>query len=84
MGQSDRKGVEEARSQLLRLIDAAAAGKATIITKHGRAMAALVPLQSSAPSGSQQSLLPYAGSGKGLWGRSSQQSMRRLRNEWGR
>ena len=84
MSKSDHKGVEEARSQLPRLIDDAAAGKATIITKHGRAVAALVPLQSYALQGSQQSLLPFLGSGKGLWGRSSKRTIGELREEWER
>jgi antitoxin (DNA-binding transcriptional repressor) of toxin-antitoxin stability system len=69
---------------LLRLIDDAAAGISTIITKHGRAVAALVPLQSYALSGSQQSIVPYRGSGKGLWGRNSRQTLNKLRDEWDR
>lgn len=84
MNKSTYKGVEEARSQLPRLIDDAAAGKATVITKHGRPLAALVPLQSYSAADSQQSLLPYEGSGKGLWGRSSKLSIRVLKDEWQR
>jgi prevent-host-death family protein len=84
MSKSEHKGVEEARSQLPRLIDNAAAGISTVITKHGRAVAALVPLQSYTLAGSQQSIVPYRGSGKGLWGRNSRQTLSKLRDEWER
>jgi prevent-host-death family protein len=84
VSKSNHKGVEEARSQLPRLIDDAAAGRATVITKHGRAVAALVPLQSYALTGGQQSLVPYRGTGKGLWGRSSKRTLNKLRDEWDR
>jgi len=84
MSKTTRKGVEEARNELPRLIEAAAGGQPTILTRHGRAVAALVPLESYARTGVQQSLLPYEGSGSGLWGKSSTQTIRRLRDEWNR
>jgi prevent-host-death family protein len=80
----DRKGAEEARSQLPKLIEAAEAGRATVITRRGRAVAALVPLDSYDSARSQQSLLPVEGSGRGLWGRSSTRAIRKLRDEWSR
>ena len=40
-----RKGAEEARNQLPDLLDAAEKGNSTIITRHGRAVAALVPME---------------------------------------
>ena len=36
-----RKGAEEARNQLAHLLDAAERGESTIISKHGRPVAAL-------------------------------------------
>ena len=42
-----RKGAEEARNQLPDLLAAAEQGRSTIITRHGRAVAALVPIEAS-------------------------------------
>jgi prevent-host-death family protein len=80
-----RKGAEEARNQLPDLLDAAEKGQATIITKHGRPVAALMPVDANgAASLRQQPLTPLAGSGKGLWGKDSNRTLRHLRDEWRR
>lgn len=79
-----RKGSEEARSQLPELLDAAEEGHSTIITRHGRPVAALVPFESTGAIIRQQSLIPLAGSGRGLWGRDSRHAIRGLRDEWSR
>jgi prevent-host-death family protein len=84
MAKIERRGVEEARNQLPKLIEAAEAGHATVITRRGRAVAALVPLDAYDTSQRQQSLLPIAGSGRGLWGKSSARTITRLRDEWNR
>jgi prevent-host-death family protein len=81
MSNITRKGAEEARSQLPELLDAAANGRSTIITKHGRPVAALVPLNEYDARGRQQSILPLSGSGRGLWGRAG---LGNLRDEWSR
>ena len=44
-----RKGAEEARNELRDLLTAAEKGRATIITRHGRPVAALVPIGGTAP-----------------------------------
>lgn len=77
-----RKGVEEARNQLPKLIEAAEAGHATVITRRGKAVAALVPLDEFGERQRRQSLLSVAGSGRGLWGAESVRSIDRLRDEW--
>lgn len=79
-----RKGAEEARNQLPELLDAAEKGRATIITRHGRPVAALVPMRSYNAAAPQQSLLPLAGTGRGLWGRNSITTLRKMRDEWDR
>ncbi len=79
-----RKGAEEARNQLPDLLDAAERGKSTIITRHGRAVAALVPMEAYGAALRQEALLPLAGSGRGLWGKDSVKTLRRLRDEWNR
>lgn len=84
MDATQRKGAEEARNQLPDLLDAAEQGRSTIITRHGRPVAALVPIEAFTASVHQQSLLPLKGSGSGLWGKDSTRTLRRLRKEWNR
>jgi prevent-host-death family protein len=78
-----RKGAEEARAALPSLIAEAEKGRTTIITRRGRSVAALVPVKSVALS-RQLPLTGLAGSGKGMWGRASAATVRRLRSEWNR
>ena len=84
MTTAPRKGSEEARNQLPALLDAAENGQSTIITRHGRPVAALVPIAHYGAVDRQQSLLPLQGSGRGLWGRDSTRTLRKLRDEWER
>ena len=78
------KGAEEARRQLPALVSAAAEGRTTVITRHGRAIAAIVPAESVQQRLMQVSILPLAGSGKRLWGRRSAHFVSLLRDEWNR
>ena len=78
------KGAEEARRELPALVTAAAQGRTTVITRHGRAIAALVPADSVQQRLMQASIAPLAGSGKGLGGRRSAQTVSILRDEWNR
>ena len=84
MGRTGRKGAEEARNQLPDLLDAAQQGRSTIITKHGRPVAALVPVDEYVSKNAQRSLLPWKGTGRGLWGKNSSRALRALRDEWRR
>ena len=84
MARKSHRGVEEARSQLPRLLEQAAAGKATVITRHGKPVAEIGPLDAYGGAGRQQSILPLAGTGRGLWGALSATAVRRLRKEWSR
>jgi prevent-host-death family protein len=84
MTRVEKKGVEEARNQLPKLIEAAEGGSPTVITKRGRPIAALVPLDSYSATPRQRSLLGVAGTGPGLWGRNSGQTIAKLRDEWSR
>jgi len=79
-----RKGAEEARNQLPDLLEAAEKGRSTIITRHGRPVAALVPIEAHGAAIRQQPLMPVAGSGRGLWGKNSTRTLRKLRDEWNR
>jgi prevent-host-death family protein len=84
MSETRRKGAEEARNQLPELLKAAEKGESTIITRHGRPVAALVPIEAYGSTVRQQSLLPLKGSGRGLWGKDSTRTLRKLRDEWNR
>jgi prevent-host-death family protein len=79
-----RKGAEEARNQLPDLLEAAEQGRSTVITRHGRPVAALIPIAAFDAAARQQPLLPVAGSGRGLWGKDSTRTLRKLRDEWSR
>jgi prevent-host-death family protein len=78
------KGAEEARNQLPHLLDEAEKGRSTVITKHGRPVAALVPIEAYDAAVRQEPLTPLTGSGPGLWGKSSARTIRKLRGEWSR
>jgi prevent-host-death family protein len=77
-----QRGAEDARNHLPELLDAAEKGHATIITKRGRPVAALVPVEAYKASERQPSLLPLYGSGRGYWGEDSARAVRELRDEW--
>lgn len=79
-----RKGAEEARNQLPDLLAAAEEGRSTIITRHGRPVAALVPIATYDKGTRQQPLVPLLASGRGLWGKDSKNALRTLRDEWDR
>ena len=79
-----RKGAEEARNQLPDLLDAAENGRPTIITRHGRPVAVIVPIDDFQPVQKQKSLLPLEGTGRGLWGKNSTRTIRALKDEWER
>jgi prevent-host-death family protein len=82
MAKKPHIGVEEARRRLPRLLEQAAAGKQTIITRHGRPLAQLRALDTYGAAGRQQSILPLVGTGGGLWGKRSPASVRKMRSEW--
>jgi prevent-host-death family protein len=77
-----RIGAEEARRRLPALIEEAAAGQRTIITKHGKPYAALVPASSLERTDASSDLRSLRGSGKRLWGRSVRRTLRAMRDEW--
>jgi prevent-host-death family protein len=79
-----RKGAEEARNQLPDLLDAAESGVATLITRRGRPVAVLAPVNDQAGHAAQASLLPVLGSGQGLWGPGIADTLNAARGEWDR
>jgi prevent-host-death family protein len=84
MSKTARRGAEDARNQLPDLLEAAENGRSTIITKHGWAVAAIVPLDAYDAGRRQEPLVPMEGAGRGLWGEDSHRTLRDLRDEWSR
>jgi len=82
MSKISHRGSEDARNELPSLIEAAEGGHATIITRRGRPVAALVPVEAYRRSHRQQSLLALEGSGRGQWGKNSTRTIGKLRDEW--
>ncbi len=75
-------GSEEARAQLPQLLQAAERGRSTIITRHGKPVAALVPVDQLHATSPQQSLWSLVGTGKGLWGPDVRGAIREIKEEW--
>lgn len=82
--QTHTTGAEDARKQLPALLNAAIEGRTTIITKHGHAVAAVVPADSITPAKKQSPITSIAGTGRGLWGKASTSAIAKLRDEWSR
>lgn len=86
MSKVAQKGAEEARNQLPNLLADAESGQSTLITRRGRAVAALIPMSAykEGLGSGQQSLLQLEGSGRGFWGRNIPRTLQKLRDEWDR
>ena len=80
-------GLEQARIQLPNIVANAHAGIRSIITKHGKPYAAIVPLREVQKSSTDVDLtsgiLTLRGTGRGLWGTHVGQTVSELRDEWG-
>lgn len=77
------QGAKEARKLLPAILAAGAAGRTTLITRHGRAIAAVVPAD-ALKRAKPLSPLTLAGSGRGLWGKHSRRTIAALRHAWTR
>lgn len=79
-------GLEQARAQLPHIVSEAHAGEYSVITKHGKPYAAVVPVQDleklKATRKPQPGLLALRGTGKGLWEKSAGKTIANLRYEW--
>jgi antitoxin (DNA-binding transcriptional repressor) of toxin-antitoxin stability system len=75
-------GIEIGRSTLPQLAQRAFAGEVSLLTKHGKPYAAIVPpamaVRAAAP---KPSFLALRGSGKGLWGEQPSAFIAQLRDE---
>lgn len=81
MSANARYGLEQARIQLPAIVADAHAGHASIITRHGKPYAAIVPVQDfqkSQAASDASGLLAL----RGLWGADVGQTIAELRDEW--
>ena len=79
-------GLEQARNQLPSIVAEAKAGYTSVISKHGKPCAAVVPLADLQKMNQRKhgsvGILDLQGSGRGLWGSSSRKTLKALRGEW--
>ncbi len=80
--QTQHYGLEQTRIQLPRILSHAHAGRASVITRHGKPYAAIVPLSQLQKTIRETTFLTLKGTGAGLWGDSVAQTSDDLRNEW--
>jgi prevent-host-death family protein len=75
-------GIEQARAQLPAIAAKAHGGVTSIITKHGKPYAAVVPVADVRKAKQHTGLLALRGTGRGLWGESPSAAIAALRDEW--
>jgi antitoxin (DNA-binding transcriptional repressor) of toxin-antitoxin stability system len=75
-------GLEEGRSKLPRLAALAHAGQCSVLTRHGKPYAAIVPAEWVRRAQARSGLLALQGTGRGLWGPSAAEHVAGLRDEW--
>jgi antitoxin (DNA-binding transcriptional repressor) of toxin-antitoxin stability system len=80
-------GLEQARARLPRIVTDAGSGVSSVITRHGKPCAAVVPMkvldELRAARKPPVALLALRGSGRGLWGAKAGKAIADLRDEWG-
>ncbi len=79
--QTMRYGLEQARIKLPAIVADAAAGRSSIVTRHGKPIAAIVPLSHWRSVDEGADILSLAGVGAGLWGRDASRFVNDLRDE---
>ena len=86
MSDTPQYGLEQARAQLPLIASEAVAGTSTVITRHGKPVAVVVPVEQwrdqQARSLRQGGVLALRGSGRGLWPEGAAASVAQLRDEW--
>lgn len=75
-------GLEQARAQLPHIASEAAAGYSSVITRHGKPVAVVVPVELWASVQSRPiNVLALRGTGRGLWPQGAAQAVATLRDE---
>lgn len=78
----DSLGIEATRRRLPELVAAAHEGKTTVITRHGRPYAAIVPVEKASERRLPTAILTLRGRAAGLWGEEPARLVEELRGEW--
>jgi prevent-host-death family protein len=87
MSENSHYGLEQARAQLPLIASEAVAGYTSVITRHGKPVAVVVPVgewqsQQQMRQAETGSILALRGTGKGLWPQGAGQAVADLRDEW--
>ncbi len=82
MAHAQTLGIEHSRARLPELVAAAHAGRSTLITRHGKPYAALVPLDEVRAARLPSAWRALKGAGAGLWGKNPAATVDALRREW--
>ena len=75
-------GLEVGRSTLPELASRAHAGEPSLLTRHGKPYAAIVPPDALNKARPRVRFLALRGTGKGLWGPSPAKAVAEMRDEW--
>lgn len=86
MPDTPQYGLEQARAQLPLISSQALAGTSSVITRHGKPVAVVVPVaqwrEQQARAVRQSGVLALRGSGRGLWPKGAAATVAQLRDEW--
>ena len=86
MSDAAQYGLEQARAQLPLIASEAVAGYTSVITRHGKPVAVVIPVDQwrdqQARSLRQSGVLALRGTGRGLWPDGAAASVAQLRDEW--
>jgi len=83
MSDTTHYGLEQARAQLPHIASEAVAGYTSVITRHGKPVAVVVPVEQwQAQQVRPASILALRGTGQGLWPQGAGQAVAELRDEW--
>jgi antitoxin (DNA-binding transcriptional repressor) of toxin-antitoxin stability system len=75
-------GLEVGRNTLPELASRAHAGEPSLLTRHGKPYAAIVPPDALNKARPRVRFLALRGTGKGLWGPSPAKAVAAIRDEW--
>jgi prevent-host-death family protein len=86
MSDASQYGLEQARAQLPLIASEAVAGYTSVITRHGKPVAVVIPVDQwrdqQARSLRQSGVLALRGTGRGLWPDGAAASVAQLRDVW--
>ncbi len=86
MTDTTQYGLEQARAHLPHIAAEAVAGYTSVITRHGKPVAVVVPVDEWRAQQARQSraggILALRGTGRGLWSSGAARAVADLRDEW--